>query len=159
VCFKGQSCRFWLASVNCVIGGRDASLVVADYDPNEIDSRLDHQISFGGNAEIHFGERLVEQAHVQILLDALHIISVLIEEATRQNQVLPIDTINFLKAQLPDVRVNQDAEMDIGAIVSIELSVKVHGKRVDFLPGKNFILNFLVYVLEASQLILWLQRR
>jgi hypothetical protein len=154
VCFKGPD-RFALASVNCVISGRDSSLVVADYDPDEIDSRRDHQIGFGGEAGIHFRERLAEQAHVQFLLDALHIISVLIEQATRQNQVLTIDTLHFLKAQLPDVGMYQDAEMDLGRVVSIELSVEVDWKCVDFLTGKNLILDLLFHVLEASQLVLW----
>src|SRR5580658_6276436 len=57
--------------------------------------------------------------------------------------------------QLPDVGVNQDSEMDIGRVISIELSVEVHGERVDFFAGKNFTLNLLFYVLQPGQLILW----
>jgi|HubBroStandDraft_4_1064222.scaffolds.fasta_scaffold912751_2 hypothetical protein len=45
--------------------------------------------------------------------------------------------------------------MNVGGFGPIELRVKLHGERVDFFSGQNFILNFLVHVLKPGKQILW----
>ena len=98
------------------------------------------------NGNVLFSSEISTRGHSQVegFIDELYKhLAVLIEQAAGQNQVLTVDAINFFKTQLPDVRVNQDSEMDVGLVISIELSVEVHGECVDFLTGKNLILDFL----------------